>query len=135
MKNKGKLMAIATLVFCAMFATSAFAATAQFSGNLPADQGDTEISTVARANASNVVQYFSVKITSIGAGYSAVRAWTEKPIGTNLSDPFTEVAADGAWHTPSYTTTPSPGDNVVLNLDNPVYTGDTVPVAGEWSPN
>lgn len=134
MKIKGKV-ALATVALCALFATSAFAATAKFSGTLPSKQGDTEISTVARANDADEVKYFSVKITSIDTGYSAVRAFTEKGNGDNLSDPYTEVAANGKYATINYTTVPSSGTNVVLNLDNPVYTTSTVSVSGEWSPN
>lgn len=137
MNNKVKWGALATLVVSAVFSASAFAATANFSGNLPANQGDTEISTVARANAANVVTYFSVKVTSIATGYTAVRAFTETPGGTNLSDPYREMAANSAWHTESYyaSDVPDPGDNVILNLDNPVITSSTVAVAGQWSPN
>ncbi|GIO41185.1 hypothetical protein [Paenibacillus apis] len=135
MKKTVKMMAAATLVFSTVFVSSAFAANATFKGSLPAKQGDTEISTVARANDSDVVKYFSIKITDIGAGYSSVRAFTERTNGANLSDPYTEVAADGAWHTVNYTTVPSSGTNVVLNLDNPVYVSTSVPVEGEWSPN
>ncbi|MEC0229093.1 hypothetical protein [Paenibacillus alba] len=134
MKNTSKL-AIATLALSMLFATSAFAATAPFSGNLPANQGDTEISTVARANNADVVEYFSIKVTSLGTGYTAVRAWTEGSAGGNYSSPYTEVQANSNWATPSYTSTPSKGTNITLNLDNPVYTSSSVAVAGEWSPN
>ncbi|CAM3124152.1 DUF2712 domain-containing protein [Paenibacillus sediminis] len=138
MKHKGKL-AIATLAASVLFAaTSAFAATATFSGSLPANQGDTEISTVARANEDTAVKYFSIKITSLGSG-TYVRAWTEKSGGIganpNLSDPYNQVAFDSAYHTINYSTVPTKGTNVILNLDNPVVTSSTVSVSGAWSPN
>lgn len=82
-----------------------------------------------------MVEYFSVKISSIGTGYSYVRAWTETSAGSNYSDPYEEVQADSKYHTIDYTTVPNKGNNVTLNLDNPVYTTSTVPVSGEWSPN
>lgn len=140
MKKRVKVAAIATLAVSMLFAaTSAFAATGKFSGKLPANQGDTEISTVARANAATTVQYFSIKITSIGTGYTHVRAWTEKNggLGTNpnLSDPYNQVKADNTYYSVNYTTTPNKGDNVILNLDNPVNTSSQVDVSGEWSPN
>lgn len=140
MKKKVKVAATATLaVSMLFFATSAFAATAKFTGKLPANQGDTEVSTVARSNDTSAVKYFSIKITSIGTGYTHVRAWTEKngDWGTkpNLSDPYNQVKADNIYHTVDYTTVPNKGDNVILNLDNPVNTSSQVDVAGEWSPN
>lgn len=134
MKKKIKL-AIATLAVSMVTGTSAFAATGTFDATLPAKQGDTEVSTVARANTSDVVEYFSIKISSIDSGYTAVRAWTEASAGSNYSDPYTEVRADGTYHTVDYLTTPNKGNNVTLNLDNPVYTTSSVSVSGEWSPN
>lgn len=134
MNNKSKL-AIATLAVSMMFATSAFAATASFSGKLPANQGDTEISTVARANTSSAVKYFSIKVSTLDTGYSSVRAWTEKSGGANLSSPYTEVKKSTTWGTVDYTSVPDKGTNVTLNLDNPVYTSTQVSVGGEWSPN
>ncbi|MCU6708309.1 hypothetical protein M6D81_06240 [Paenibacillus sp. J5C_2022] len=138
MKKKGKLMAIATLAFSVVFATSAFAVTATFTGSLPANQGDTEISTAARANDATAVKYFSIKITKLDSG-TAVRAWTEKEGAwgshPNLSDPYNQVAYDKAYHTISYDTVPAKGTNVILNLDNPIVTSSSVAVEGEWSPN
>ncbi|MEK5033167.1 hypothetical protein MKY96_17050 [Paenibacillus sp. FSL R7-0302] len=133
MRNKGKLT-IAGMALSLLFATTAFAATATFSGTLPSNQGDTEISTVSRANEWNVVQYFSIKITSLGSGYSSVRAWTENSTGINLSSPYTEVTLNNQA-TVSYDSYPAKGLNVTLNLDNPVYTSSSVSVGGNWSPN
>ncbi|WP_281883659.1 hypothetical protein [Paenibacillus sp. YYML68] len=136
MNINGKL-AMGALVLSMLFSTSAFAASTTFSGTLPAKQGDTEVSTVGRANAQDTVQYFSIKVTKLSNGYSSVRAWTEEAgwQGENYSNPYTEVSANSNWHTPAYTTTPAKGDNVTLNRDNPVYTTSTVSVEGEWSPN
>jgi len=132
MKKKSKF-AIGTVVFSMLFATSAFAATAQFTGSLPANQGDTEVSTVARANASDVLKIFYINIKKLDTGYSAVRAWTEGSWGGNYSNPYNEAYLGQYWL--DYTTTPSEGANVTLNLDNPIYTSSTVAVEGEWSPN
>lgn len=138
MKKKIKLT-IATLAVSMVAATSAFAASAwdSFNATLPAKQGDTEVSTVARANTSDIYGYFTIKITSIDPGYTAVRAWAENTLGANYSDPYNQVAADGTNRAVFYYDgkTPSKGTNVVLNLDNPVYTSTTVDVSGTWTPN
>ncbi|WP_025681599.1 hypothetical protein [Paenibacillus massiliensis] len=133
MKKQSKL-AIATLAISMLFATSAFGATANFSGNLPAKQGDTEISTVGRANASSSYKYFTIKVTSLGTGYTSVRAWTEGSWGGNYSDPYNEANLNASTNI-SYSTVPSKGDNVTLNLDNPVYSTSSVSVSGNWTPN
>ncbi len=136
MKKQSKL-AIITLSVGMLFATSAFGATANFTGNLPANQGDNEISTVGRANNSNVYTYFKVKITSLDSGYTTVRAWTEKDGifgGGNYSSPYNEADLN-VNESISYDNVPSKGDNVVLNLDNPVSTSSTVSVEGNWTPN
>lgn len=137
MKIKAKLGLTLLIVSLFLITANAFAASHSFSAILPAYQGDVEVSTVARSNSSNSVKYFSIKLTSIDQGYTHVRAWTEKTLGANLSDPYNQVRADNSWWTVNYYADkePSKGDNVTLNLDNPVYTSATVNVAGEWTPN
>lgn len=133
MKKQSKI-AIAVLAIVMLFATSAFAATANFSGNLPPKQGDTEISKVARLNNSNVYKYFTIKITSLGSGYTSVRAWTEGALGSNYSSPYEEANLNVS-RSISYDFVPIQGANVTLNLDNPVYTTTSVSVSGNWTPN
>lgn len=133
MKLKVKLLASA-LTIATLFATSAFAASASFNGTLPANQGDTQISTVSRANNQNVVKYFSITVYGMASGYSAVRAWAESSLGVNSSSPYNQVPL-GVSKTVSYDYVPLKGSKVVLNLDNPVSTSSKVEVAGTWSPN
>jgi len=131
--KKLKVLVVASAMMMIM-ATTAYAATATFSGILPAYQGDTEVSTVARAHDSTSYKYFTITITSLGTGYDSVRAWTENTLGGNLSDPFKQVSKNVQTNV-YYTTVPSMGTNVVLNLDNPVYTSESVSVGGTWTPN
>ena len=113
---------------------STFAANVDFSGNLPAKQGDTEISQVARENDSTVKPYFTIKITSLGGNGDAVRAWTESIFEVNFSSPYNEAPLNESKNI-NYQRGPDTGIDVVLNLDNPVYTTNTVSVGGNWTPN
>lgn len=110
---------------------TAFAASASFSATLPAHQGDTEVSTVRKAtDAKN----FSITIDSIGSGTDQVCAWTEgDSTGTNYSSPYNQVGIETSSVT--YTKQPQIGENVVLNLDNPVDLATSVKVSGSWTPN
>lgn len=110
---------------------TAFAASANFSATLPANQGDTEVSTVRKAtDAKN----FTITIDSIGTGTDEVCAWTEGDItGSNYSNPYNQVGI-GTEDLP-YTKQPKIGENVVLNLDNPVNIPTSVDVSGSWTPN
>lgn len=119
--------------------TTAFATAAwdSFTATLPAKQGDTEVSTVARDVSDT--DYFTIKISSIGGGYTAVRAWCETGLGTNVSSPDYEIGVNTSgyhWDIPYYSNSvPSHGTNVTLNLDNPVNTTNTPTVKGSWTPN
>ncbi|KHL91329.1 hypothetical protein QW71_35280 [Paenibacillus sp. IHB B 3415] len=138
MRNKGKL-AIATLVISTIFAaTSAFAATS-FSGSLPANQGDTEISADVKSGMN--MPGFSVQITNLGSG-KYVRAWTEKSgfwTNPNLSSPYNTIIYDSnniGWaNIPYDIEVPAAFSTVILNLDNPVNLSSTVSVSGEWTAN
>ena len=132
MKKVKNLVALSVVTFILLLGSSVYAATANFSGTLPANQGDTEVSTVAKAN--NVDQFFSIKVSSLGGNGSAVRAWTESSVGANYSSPYNQ-ANKGVTTWIYYSSVPGKGKNVTLNLDNPVYTSSTVSVSGSWSPN
>lgn len=134
MRKRIKL-SIATLVVSMVAATSAYAATAEFSAKLPAKQGDTEVSKVARVSTTSEKKNFGVKITSIDSGYTAVRGWTESTAGGNFSNPYNEVPADNKYYYHNYSTVPAKGTNVTLNLDNPVHTSTIVSAKGIWTPN
>lgn len=131
--KKLRFLVVASAILMLMVIT-AYAATANFSGTLPANQGDTEISTVARLNDTTTMKYFSITITSLQSGYSSVRAWTEGIYGNNFSDPYIEAKLNIKKDI-FYSAVPTKGHNVVLNLDNPVYTSNQVSVAGNWTPN
>ena len=123
------------LVLLMSMSLTVFAATTSFSGSLPARQGDTEISKVARENENTTKKYFTITISSLGTGTDKVRAWAETGAGINASSPYNQV---GVTTTNVYYNTdsvPAKGTNVTLNLDNPVYMTTTVSVSGSWTPN
>lgn len=77
---------------------------------------------------------FSITIKSIGSGTDEVCAWTEgDSTGTNYSIPYNQVGVGTKSF--SYTTQPKVGENVDLNLDNPVDIATSVKVTGSWTPN
>lgn len=106
-----------------------------FSGSLPANQGDTEISEVARA--SSDINHFNIYLSSLGSGTTNVRAWGEVGSGTNVSNPYWQIPFDNqTWNVPYYSESiPALGTNVMLNLDNPVNMTTSVSVSGKWRPN
>lgn len=128
------ILGVSSLVgFTLLLGTTVFAASANFSGNLPPNQGDTQVSTVARA--SSDVKHFTISITKLGSG-NAIRAWTEGGLGDNYSDPYNQVPFSGTYNVLYYTNKiPGKGQNTTLNLDNPINTSASVPVGGNWSPN
>ena len=138
MKKTGKrLLAISMAIMVVMtMSITAFAATVateSFSVKLYEKQKDREVSTIARSNHSDTVTYATVTIDSIANDYTAVRAWMEKPAGANYSNPYTQIGIKK--NKVNYSKVPDKGDNVVLNLDNPVYTTKTPLVKGSWTPN
>lgn len=137
MTKTGKRLLASTMAVAAVMTMSltAFAAVSwdSFSAKLPKNQGDTEVSTVARSNSSSSTNYFTIDITTMPSGYTAVRAWTEGKYGGNYSNPYNQV--DGAETNVKYSKTPEKGKNITLNLDNPVKTTNTPTVKGKWTPN
>lgn len=110
---------------------TAFAASGDFAATLPAHQGDTEVSTIRKETEA---KNFSITIDSIGTGTDKVCAWTEgDTTGSNYSSPYNQVGVESKDI--SYTTQPKVGENVVLNLDNPVNISTSVEVVGSWTPN
>ena len=90
MRKKLSMVVLGVVLVMALSVT-AFASSAwdSFSTKLPANQGDTEVSTVARA--SDSVDHFNIQINSLSNGYTAVRAWAEGSWGGNYSDPYWEL--------------------------------------------
>jgi hypothetical protein len=134
MSLKKKILAsvFAVALATSVLSISAFAASDTINDLLPPNQGDTEVSTVARE--SSTVGYFTITIDSISGGYTSVRAWTEVGLfGNNCSSTNKSVGV-GTTNCP-YSDIPQAGENVTLNLDNPVYTTDTPRVIGSWTPN
>lgn len=108
-----------------------FAATTSFTATIPAHQGDTETSTVRKESDTG---YFSITIEFIGTGTDKLNAWTEgDSTGTNYSSPYNQVGLESKNIT--YTLLPKIGENVVLNLDNPVDLVQVLTASGNWSPN
>lgn len=131
-KKLGMIILGSTLAMT--LSVTAFAASAwdSFDSKLPENQGDTEVSTVARATSD--VDHFSVNITSLSNGYTVLRAWTEGSHGGNYSDPYVQISV-GSTQDVKYTKIPNCGTNITLNLDNPVSTTITPSVTGTWTPN
>lgn len=118
-------------VFALSLSITAFAASTRFSATLPAHQDDTEVSTVRKATNK---KSFSITVYSIGSGTDQVCAWTEgDSTGINYSSPYNQVGVGTKSF--SYTGQPQIGENVVLNLDNPVDLSTSVKVSGSWTPN
>ena len=135
MRKKLSMIVLGVVLVMALSVT-AFASSAwdSFSTKLPANQGDTEVSTVARA--SDSVDHFNIQINSLSNGYTAVRAWAEGSWGGNYSDPYWELGVGSNWNVYYYSNNiPSRGTNITLNLDNPVSTTITPSVSGKWTPN
>ncbi|MDE7424626.1 MAG: hypothetical protein K2N51_13220 [Lachnospiraceae bacterium] len=108
-----------------------FAAAADFSTKLPANQGDVEISTIRK---ESTVKHFCIRFQSIGKGTDKVCAWAEQPItGYNYSSPYNQVG-EGLTSV-KYSEVPAVGNNVLLNLDNPVKLSYEVAVTGRWCPH
>ncbi len=138
MRKKKALSKFAwSILLVGMLIVSAFAATADFSGELPAKHGDTEISAVKRQNGASIKPYFDITITTLGGNGDSVRAWTEvNTFGVNCSSPYNEVRRGHSEQFYYYDdTAPAKGLTVTLNLDNPVYNTSAVSVSGSWSPN
>lgn len=142
MKLKNKLFGvIAATVLLMSITVTAFAAVSQqesawadFNVNLPANSGDIETRLVARVNTASTMKYFTINISSIGAGCTAVRVWTENQFGYNFSSSVGNSIGTGQRNI-NYSEVPQQGDVVKLNLDNPVNTSATPAVKGSWTPN
>lgn len=103
-----------------------------FDAYLPDYRGDIEVSTVAKADSAT--EKFHIEFSQYTTGLTHVCAWTESPAGTNYSDPANQVSTSTGGSVSYYTSSPSAGDNVVLNLDNPVSESSNPHVVGEWTP-
>lgn len=113
---------------------AALTATDTFSISLPAQQGDTELPAVKKTTSSEIFWVFLDSVGTASDTFTSVMAWTESPMGVNYSDPTHEVD-EGTSTAIAYNNTPAIGKNVVLNMDNPIYTTLSPVAVGEWTPN
>ena len=132
--KKVKFLAVALALTVAMAIPSFAVVWGSFSAIIPGYQVDKEVSTISRTKASNTSQNFLVQLNVMPEGFTKLRAWTETGAGVNASSPYNTIS-EGQTTRTNYTTTPSPGTRVTLNLDNPIYSESTASAAGSWTPN
>ena len=129
---KRKFLSI--LLSCALvlsLSITAFAASTSFSATIPAHQGDTEVSKVRKETNEGS---FSITVDFLSTGTDKICAWTEgDSTGTNYSSPYNQVGKETKSF--DYTNQPKIGENVVLNLDNPVDSSLAATARGSWTPN
>lgn len=132
-KNKKALAIIISICLIAAMSVTSIAAWDSFTATLPKNSLNTEVSTSAKSG--NGTEYFTIDINSISGGYKSVRVWTENWItGANYSSSLTQIGV-GKGQIIDYSTVPSDGVQVVLNMDNPVRTENKPTVSGRWNPN
>ena len=130
-------------VFCNGFCISCLGICSAFLGgffSFPSDKsGDTEVSTIAVSDPS--VGHMEVTLYTMTNGYDSVRAWGEKSSfgHPNVSDPYDVISLQYQginWNIYYYSSADiEQGDNIILNLDNPIYTEVRPIVTGRWTPN
>lgn len=129
---KRKFLSI--ILSCALvlgLSVTAFAASTKFSATIPAHQGDTEVSTVRKETSK---ESFSITVDFLSTGTDKICAWTEgDSTGINYSSPYNQVGIETKSF--NYTRQPDIGENVVLNLDNPVDSSLAATASGSWTPN
>lgn len=140
-RTKKVLLVMTCFVMAFALAVSAYAVRSweDFSASLPSNQGDTEVSTIAVSDPS--VGHMEVTLYTMTNGYDSVRAWGEKSSfgHPNVSDPYDVISLQYQginWNIYYYSSADiEQGDNIVLNLDNPIYTEFRPIVTGRWTPN
>lgn len=132
-KNKKALAIIISICLIAAMSVTSFAAWDSFEVTLLKNSLNTEVSTSAKSG--NGTEYFTIDIDKISGEYTSVRVWTEHWItGANYSSSLTQIGV-GKGQKIDYSTVPSNGAQVVLNMDNPVRTENRPTVSGQWNPN
>lgn len=105
------------------------ASAASWYSDLERWSGASEISTLKK---STDTKNYYMKVDYVGAHYDSVEHWIEsKTLGKNYS--VHTVTKEGKSASPN--STASKGDNVVLNVKNPVSVRVQVEASGSWSPN
>lgn len=122
--NKG----IITFSLIATLAFSASSFAASWSTNLDRWSGTDEVSTLLKST-STATYYMSV--SSVGSTYDCVEHWIETTAGSNRSDH--KITKEGSDASP--TSTALKGDEIVLNVKNPVNIHVEVTASGSWTPN
>lgn len=129
MKNLSKAIIIGCLLLVCV-SSNFYAANESFTASLLQYQADNEVSTVRKGYKTS---YFTVTIDSIEKGANSLCVWTEDAFwGTNFSSPYYQIG-HGTGNI-NYSSIPSVGTNVTLNIDNPVYSNKTYTVKGSWTP-
>lgn len=140
MCNKGKRIVSLLLICVLALGVSAVAFEDQieprdnwhhYVDELPANNGDKEVSTVKKSYSNN---YFAVSCKSSRSGLGSVNVWTETGLGLNASSPNHPINADGIIYNCNYSSKPSIQTEVTLNIDNNEVTSTTYPIEGDWSP-
>lgn len=122
------------LIMCVTFPCyAAVSAWGNFNFDLPTYSADYETGLIGRVNTTTTKKYFTVTVSTLGT--SAVRVWTEDRYGYNFSGPYKNSIATGTYNCSYDIAVPNQGENVKLNLDNPVYTSTTPRITGKWTPN
>lgn len=142
MKRTKKVLLVMTcfvMAFALAFSAYAVSSWEDFSASLPSNQGDTEVSTIALSDPS--VGHMNVILYTMTNGYDSVRAWGEKSSfgHPNVSDPYDVINLQYQginWNIYYYSSANiGQGDNIILNLDNPINTEFRPIVTGKWTPN
>ena len=121
----GMGMALIVCLSLSVSAMAAFMYDYEFSGTLPARQGDTEVAHVRRGT-ENDTWHFELQTAT--AGLKKVHAWTEGGLGDNYSSPSKTFSVGSGYSVDYDVKVPSDGQNVYLNLDNPNSVAYTVDV-------
>ena len=129
MKRKTKLgmrVLSTSLLLGAMATSSAFASS--WSVNLNRWSADKEIATTTKKTTNNT---YYMKVDSVGGDYDSVMHWIEGDSGRDYS--AHSITKEGSNDSPA--SEAEKGDDVTLNVENPVFTRVLVSASGSWSAN
>lgn len=129
---KKKNLKMSTCILSAVLILGMFGAQVMASSwdvNLKRWSGASEISEMKKT--SDVKNYY-MEVSYVGAHYDSVEHWIESDItGTNYS--VHSITKEGKNNSPA--STAKKGDEVVLNVKNPISVEVKVEASGAWSAN